>query len=116
MLIIIACLLFEFHDLRFQMSHCCPVVFLYHPTEQIQTFGFKVYAEHLLYPLLKTIFALSGPKTTILVNYLLLFAFVIWNQIHALIFFLCFLYSWDMRFVQLMSMNKCLRCGREILR
>lgn len=41
--------------------------------ESSDLFGFKVYAEHLLEPLLQTIFALSGPKTTIMVWYLILF-------------------------------------------
>ncbi|RVW82816.1 Protein-lysine methyltransferase METTL21D [Vitis vinifera] len=36
-----------------------------------------VYAEHLLDPLLRTIFALSGPKTTILVNHLLILGYEI---------------------------------------
>lgn len=73
-----------------------------------------VYAEHLLEPLLQTIIALSGPKTTILVLYPLMF--YITCEIYFLYVNEHVIYSWVMKFDQPMSMKRCLRHGRDILR
>lgn len=89
---------------------------------QTSIYCYKVYAEHLLEPLLRTIFALSGPRTTILVNS---FA-VTWEAsyillaLEALVTVFIFLSgiscSWAMRSDPQPSMNKCWPCGRAILK
>lgn len=82
---------------------------------------YKVYAEHLLEPLLRTIFALSGPRTTILVNsfadtWEASYILVLEALVTIFIFLSGISCSWAMRSDPQPSMNKCWPCGRAILK
>lgn len=105
--------------------------FSYDFIEQIKclfNYIYKVYAEHLLEPLLKTMLALSGPKTTILVNpvfethYYFTTATCFFQNYFGtflfLLFIFLFMYSCRLgtRFVLPMSMSKCLTYGSKPLR